>query len=116
MVEPRNLTPSERALVELILGKGSFEGARELAAQAEDARVIGGLPTLLDLEVPESSPAAPINDGPVPVRAFVEGMDMQVEGEILIWVKYGRLSGLEFAWYTDFIPDELPRPNYVRIE
>jgi hypothetical protein len=116
VVDSRDLTPNEHALLKFILGKASFEGAPELAGQIQGTKVTGGLPTLLDLEAPRDSPEAAVPDGPAPIRAFVEGTDGQADGEILIWVTHGRLSGLEFAWYTDTAPTEMPDPSSIRLE
>jgi hypothetical protein len=111
----RDLAPNERALLSYLL-QASFPGAQELAAQVEGTKVVGGLPTLLDLAAPRTAPIAALADGPIPVRAYVEAQGGQVEGELLVWVKDGYLSGLEFAWYTDEAPSEMPSPDRVRIE
>jgi hypothetical protein len=103
-------------LLEYILGAVSFPGARELAGQVPDARVVGGLPTFIDLEVDRSAPPGPLHDGPVPVRTFVESDGGEYVGELLIWVKDGYLSGLEFAWVTDEVPTSWPEPAKVRVE
>lgn len=116
MTSRRDLTTNEQALLESILGNASFEGASQLAAQIRGTKVVGGPPTLLDLDASEDSPAANLADGPAPVRAFVESHGGEIDGEILIWVKNGRLSGLEFAWYTDAVPSGLPRPSSIRLE
>jgi hypothetical protein len=76
--------------------------ARELASAH-----IGGIPTLLDLAVRGSPQASPVRDGPIPVRTLV-GTEEALEGEILVWVKDGYLSGLEFAWFTDDPPSAFP--------
>jgi hypothetical protein len=112
----RDLTLDEESLLQFILGNSTFDGASELVAQIPGTKVIGGLPTLLDLEAPKDSREASVADGPAPVRAFVQGAEDEIDGEILIWVKQGRLSGLEFAWYTDSAPSELPGPDSIRLE
>ena len=68
----RHLTKDERAAIERILAEGRFDGARELRAQVESAKVIGGVPSLLDLQVSANAEAAAIDDGPLPIRAFVD--------------------------------------------
>lgn len=113
---PRRLTFKERDLLGMLLSQAGFEGAQELAAQVEGTSVIGGLPTVLDLRAPRTSPAAHCEDGPIPVRAFVQPADGVVEGEILVWVKGGYLSAIEFAWYTDIVPTEFPSYEQIRVE
>lgn len=111
----RNLTTNEQAVLQFILGNASFEGAHELSAQINGTKVVGGPATLLHLKAPNDSPKAAMTDGPAPIRAFVAEPEGDIEGEILIWVKDGRLSGLEFAWYTDTQPSELPEPGLIRL-
>ena len=114
-VEPRDLSADERALLRLLLRDATFPGAQELAGQVEHAKVVGGLQTLLDLEVPPAIRRAATEDGVVPVRAFVHADDGEVEGEVIVWVKDGYLSGLEYAWYTDHAPAGMPEPDRVRV-
>jgi hypothetical protein len=115
-IQPRELSTTERALLMRLLADASFSGAEQLATQVATARVTGGLPTLLDLEVPRVASPADIADGPVPVRAFVEASAGDVEGEILVWVTDGYLSGLEVAWYTDAPPPGMPSPDRLRVD
>ncbi len=101
MSDARALSPDESGVLCRVLSSGSFEGVDELIAQVPRTRVVGGIPTLLDLAVVTPATAASCPDGPLPLRAFVEGLGSDVEGEIIVWVKNGYLSGLEFAWFTD---------------
>lgn len=116
IIEPRDLTTRERDLLRLLLSPDAFPGARELAAQVDGTKVVGGLATLLDLEAPRATPTAIRRDGPIPVRAFVQSPDGELSGEVLVWVKDGYLSGLEFAWYSDDAPTEMPEPDWIRVE
>lgn len=116
MVDERALTPAERAVLLRVLEGQQFPCSDELVAQVEGTTVAGGLPMLLDLRTEPSTPAAGCADGPVPVRAFVDGPDGALKGEVMVWVKDGRLSGLEYAWYTDEPPNEFPDPALLRLE
>ncbi|WP_250443849.1 hypothetical protein [Actinotalea sp. C106] len=78
------------------------EAARVLEAQARQAVVIGEVPgRMIDLEVPAGSQPCGCGDGPLPVRAAVVRQEGQLVGELLVWVRDGRLVGLEQAWFTD---------------
>jgi hypothetical protein len=114
--EPRDLTSRERTLLSFLLAARAFPGAQELAAQVEGTRVVGGRATLLDLATPKNAPSSARQDGPIPIRAFVQSPDGESLGEILVWVKDGCLAGLEFAWYTDDTPTEMPEPDRIRFE
>lgn len=115
-VAARELSPGERDLLERLLRGAIFPGARELADQIGEARVTGGIPTLLDLDVSNTAQRSTHKDGPIPIRAFVERTPGEVSGEVLLWVKDGCLAGLEFAWYSDEKPTSMPDPDRLRIE
>jgi hypothetical protein len=115
-VEPRDLSDNERGILVRILSEVAFDGSHELLSQVGSARITGGLPMFVDLSVDRSSRPARIKHAPVPVRAVVEGASGEVEGEILVWVTDGYLSGLEFAWVTDEMPRAMPSPERLRIE
>lgn len=114
--DSRDLSDDERALLVRLLQDRAFVGADSLLEQAGSARVVGGLPTLLDLEVANTAPRADVADGPAPLRAFVEATSGEVEGEVLVWVNGGYLSGLEFAWYSDSPPSGMPRAEQLRFD
>lgn len=85
-----------------------------LMVQAENATVIRCTATMLDVEVPLRVPAVALPNGPVPGSALVyehEGLT----GELLVWIRDGRLTGLEQAWYTGDPPESWPSPESVRV-
>lgn len=89
--------------------------AAQLERQLGLARVVGGLPTFLDIAVGRPLvDGAAVNDGPLPVRSVVSTEAGEVVGEILVWVTHGYLSGLEYAWYADETPVEMPAPERVK--
>jgi hypothetical protein len=113
-VVPRRLTAHETGILERVLSE-SFDGSAELFAQISQTRALGGIPTLLDLGVPDAGAVSPYPDGVVPVQMFVEGQDGDPAGEILVWVSGGRLSGLELAWFGDESPDVFPAPEELKL-
>jgi hypothetical protein len=115
MADIRELTSDERGILACVLSSSNLSCAEELAGQVPKAMVVGGLPTSLHLRVESSTKPAHCKDGPIPVRAFVEGRDGNIDGEVLVWIKDGYLSGLEFAWFTDEAPAGLPAPEQLRI-
>jgi hypothetical protein len=114
---PRSLTEEERSALEYLLSV-EFGGAKKLRQQLATVKVIGrwspGQPSL-DLRVPESSVEAPVTDGPIPVRALVLGEAQEPLGELLVWVRGGRLSALEYAWVTSEAPEQLPSRQQIRL-
>ena len=108
--------PDERVrqLLSRILESATFPASRELAAQIPFVRVTGGPVTMLDLTVEGGSRSA-AQDGPIRVRVAVSRGVGDLTGELLIWIKDGYLSCLEFAWVTDDRPENLPSPNELEI-
>lgn len=112
MSTTRLLTVREQALISAVLAHLPPEAAGPLSDQLEHAAVRSdAVPTVLDLDVPDGPPPAPVADGPLPVRALLPSD----AGEILVWVTDGRLSGLEFAWVTDEPPDRWPSPDELSV-
>ena len=117
---PRPLTSAERAMLGLILAQ-DFVGANQLRAQADVAVVVGrcdcGCPTF-DLAVPAGLPAAPLEDGLVPCEAEVAPVGDEAPGQVILFVKEGRLRGLEYVWFggvDDQPPQAWPEPSRVHV-
>lgn len=116
MTDQRSLTRHESDVLELVLKAIPGSAATRLEGQVKSVVVVGGIPTLLDLQVAPGAMPADVPDGPLPSRAIVEATDGQPEGEILVWVTSGYLSGLEYAWFTDEAPTDFPAADRVRIQ
>ncbi|WP_353810497.1 hypothetical protein [Agromyces sp. SYSU T00194] len=102
------------ALIQRVVEPLDASAARSLVRQAESARVIRLLPTMVDVEVPPCAERVNLPDGPAPVEAFVLIGDVIV-GEVLLWLRGGRLIGLEQAWYTDETPRVWPAPTHLHV-
>ncbi|TWV52748.1 hypothetical protein FRZ03_11115 [Streptomyces misionensis] len=113
----RPLCPLEqRVLVKLL--SAEFPGAQELRNQLAQTRVTrpwGSESPSIDLDVPSGVPAAAIEDGIMPATGTVTDDSGERFGELLVWVSGGRLSALEFSWYGDTAPTELPDPGLVTV-
>ena len=92
------------------------EAAQALYMQSMVASIAAGPPTMLELAVPLSCEPAHIPDGPLPVRAVALDGQGQTIGEVLVWVSNGYLSTIEYAWYTEEAPTELPPTSQLRQE
>ncbi|CAM5270956.1 MULTISPECIES: hypothetical protein [Streptomyces] len=113
----RPLSPLEqRVLVKLL--SAEFPGAQELRNQLAQTRVTrpwGSESPSVDLDVPPGVPEAAIEDGVIPATGTVTDDSGELFGELLVWVSDGRLSALEFSWYGDTAPTELPDPGLVTV-
>ncbi|MFI6171158.1 hypothetical protein ACIBCN_30565 [Nocardia sp. NPDC051052] len=104
----RELTPIEFAIIDRFVRSANLRGRDELLVQLGTA---SAAPTsakwIIDIKVSADVPKIDISNGPLPVGAnvFSEG---DYQGEILVWVTDGLLSGLEYAWVTDEFPAEWP--------
>lgn len=113
-LNPGDRLPSELVSLVAYLVGGLGEPGRVLILQATRATIVTYSPTMLDLRAPEDISVVPLPDGPVPVEALVHN-DANLTGELLVWVRAGRLIGLEQAWYTDAPPTTWPTIEDVRI-
>ncbi|MEV7689986.1 hypothetical protein ACFW1F_12525 [Streptomyces bungoensis] len=116
-ISPRPLSAMEQRVVGKLLSP-DFPGVRELRSQLTEARVTGhwgDRSPSVDLDVPGPAPRAPIADGVIPATGTVTDSSGELFGELLVWVTDGRLSALEFSWYGDIAPTELPDPGNVDV-
>jgi len=71
---------------------------------------------MLELSVPAGALRVSLPDGPLPARALATDEGDELIGEVLVWIYVGYLSALEYAWYTDDPPSDLPCPRQFRVE
>lgn len=113
--ERDQLLNQARALLSYILPRGEFPGRDELMQQTSRVQLVGGPLTMLELSVSHVTPPAACADGPIPLSAEVSDEAGASVGELLIWVEGGYLSALEFAWWTENPPHELPGPSRITV-
>lgn len=105
-IEPRPLSPDERALLEFLLS-GEFPGREELKSQSKSAEVVGfcecGCGTV-NLRVGGAAPQALCKE-PIPVEARGNRVD------VLLFVRKGLLSSLEIVDHCDTRPLPYPKPS-----
>ena len=85
-----------------------------LVGQAAVAQVVACSPTVIDVVTPEDAVSVDLDDGPTPGRALVYS-EGQLVGEVLVWIRAGRIIGLEQAWYTDVPPSRWPSRAEMRV-
>lgn len=110
----RALTSDERALIDAIVSATGYYNPDALQVELAGAMVKSSSTWVCEVRAPVSTPVFNCSDGPFPARAFVSnGSDYQ--GEIIIWITDGHLSGLEYAWVTDQPPTRWPRPDELNV-
>ena len=106
----RELDADERAVLDLLLS-AEFPGGAALRDQAADIQVVGrcdcGCPSIYLAASPRHR-RAPISDGLVPSELRVRPLADEPEGDVILFVKDGRLSYLEYVYYTDRAPTAWP--------
>ena len=106
------------ALLDLLryaVGRCPHDVAVAVARQAERARVTRETPgRMLDVEVPDDVDLIPAPDGPLrPIPQVVE-VSGEVTGELMVWLRDGRLTGLERPWWTEEAPTGWPTPAQLQ--
>lgn len=113
----RPLSADEKRVILRILD-ADFDGADTLRQQVGEAFAtrhwIEGLPSI-DIMVAETSPAAPGRVRSPMTRTVINDSGIPI-GFVMLWVKEGRISGLEYAWVTDNPPTELPPDEWITID
>jgi hypothetical protein len=108
----RPLGDREREIAKRVVNAALIPDADHLITQLDTATVDpDSSPTFLDLAVPRTAPRSAATDGPLPGRYLIHGEAGELEGEVMLWMSDGYLSGLELAWYTDEPPTEWPSPD-----
>lgn len=111
-------TPLPEHLVRLLrraTADVSPDVAGAVDAQAARAVVVAHVEgRSVDVAVPDDVPPVPAADGPLrPVVSVVDATG-EATGELLVWVRGGRLVGLERPWWTDEPPTSWPGPDDLR--
>jgi hypothetical protein len=104
-----------RDLIESVLRQGDFPGCDELVRQASSVEVVGGPITMIDLRVDHALAPSVVADGPIPLDLIASDAAGDPIGVLLIWVERGYLSCLEFGWWSDDPPVQLPSVGQVRV-
>ena len=102
-----------QAVLRQLLGAAAFDGRDDLLAQVDAVEIVGGPVTMLELRVQTDHRAA-VADGVLPVEGVVVDGEGTECGVLLVWVRDGLLSGLEYAWWTDEPPTLLPGWRWCR--
>jgi hypothetical protein len=111
----RSLTPEELAVITAIVGgSGHPTGRTHVEGCLAGAAASNQTNWIVDIKTRSDAPATDLPHEPFPGRAFVSS-DSAYQGEVIVWVEGGRLSGLEYAWITDAPPTRWPRPNEMEV-
>ncbi|WP_454789956.1 hypothetical protein [Mycolicibacterium lutetiense] len=110
----RAISPAEAAVVVAILSGSNVAEATTMAVNINCAQVSVETGWILDIINRHNDISIDIPDGPFPGRAFVPN-SVDYRGEVILWMKDGKISGLEYAWITDEPPTRWPHPDEMQI-
>jgi len=116
-LEPRALSEDEQRVLSLLLAN-ELE-SETLLAQLPLAQVtrhwVEDLPSV-DIVVAHGAQRARTTERVLPFRGQVTNEKGEPTGLIIVWLEDGALAGLEYAWYTDELPDKWPSNDRIDIE
>jgi hypothetical protein len=110
----RAMSSEEAGVIRSILSRAELRGSGPLIADLDGALVANETTWILDVKVSNSDQGADLPDGPFPAQAFVPS-SAEYQGEVIIWITDGHLSGLEFAWVSDAPPTRWPRADEMAV-
>lgn len=108
------MSPEEAEVIRAVVSEAAIGGGDALVADLDGALVFNSTQWILDVKVSGTGQGSKLPDGPFPARAFVPS-SAAYQGEIVIWLTDGRVSGLEYAWISDEPPLRWPEPHEMEV-
>jgi hypothetical protein len=99
----RPVSSEEAAVIRSILSQAGIRRSGSLIADLDGALVANETTWILDVKVSNNGEGVDLPNGPFPAHAFVPN-GAEHQGEVIIWIADGHLSGLEYAWVNDDPP------------
>ena len=84
-----------------------------MQAQIPHLVVVDGSALQLELAVAAEIEASEAATGPIPTRCVALDLNGEMAGEVIVWVRDGYLSGLEYAWFSDEMPSGFPPVQHL---
>jgi hypothetical protein len=110
----RPISSEEAAVIRSILSQADIRRSGPLIADLDGALVANETTWILDVKVPNNDEGADLPNGPFPACAFVPN-SAEYQGEVIVWITDGHVSGLEYAWISDDPPTRWPRADEMEI-
>jgi hypothetical protein len=110
----RAISSEEAAVIRSILSHADNRRSGPLIADLDGALVANETTWILDVKVSNNDEGADLPNGPFPAQAFVPN-SAEYQGEVIIWIADGHVSGLEYAWVSDDPPIRWPRADEMEV-
>ena len=108
------MSSEEDAVIRSILSQADIRLSAALIADLDGAIAANDTNWILDVKVSKVHDGVDLPNGPFPSHAFVPS-STEYQGEVIIWITDGHLSGLEYVWVSDDPPTRWPRPDEVEV-
>jgi len=108
------MSPQETEVIRAVVSEASPSVRDALIADLDGAMVSNETKWILDVATFDAGSGSGLPDGPFPARAFVP-CNANYQGEVIVWLTNGHVSGLEYAWITDDPPTDWPRPDQMEV-
>lgn len=110
----RPISPEEDAVIRSILSQADIAHSGALLANLDGALVANETRWILDVKASNNEVGVDLPNGPFPAQALVPN-SAEYQGEVIIWLTDGRISGLEYAWVSDDPPTRWPRADEMEV-
>jgi hypothetical protein len=110
----RPISPEEAGVIRSILSQADIRRSGPLITDLDGALVANATTWILDVKVSNNGEGADLPNGPFPAQAFVPN-SAEYQGEVIIWLTDGHISGLEYAWVSDSPPTRWPRADEMEV-
>ena len=110
----RAISSEEAGVIRSILSQADIRGSGPLIADLDGAVVANATTWILDVKVSNDDEGADLPNGPSLHMHFVPN-SAEYQGEVIIWLTDGHVSGLEYAWVSDNPPTRWPRADEMEV-
>ena len=110
----RPISSEETSVIRSVLSQADVRGSDSLIADLDGALVANETAWILDVNVSNTDHGTDLPNWPFPAHAFVPN-SAEYQGEVIIWITDGHVSGLEYAWVSDYPPTRWPRADEMEV-
>lgn len=110
----RAISAEEAGVIRSIVKAATAPCGEDLIDGLSKATVADSTRWILDIRTAATAARCDLPDGPFPARAFVPSK-AAYQGEVIVWLTDGRVSGLEYAWIRDLPPTSWPLRDEMEI-
>lgn len=93
----------------------SLQNDRNLSRQVDCIQALEfEVRTIVAVKLSQGVAPSSLQDGLAPNSARVVSSDDELSGELLLWIQAGVIDTIEYVWYSDVAPNQLPNASQLR--